>query len=110
MRRFIVALLSVFLVAGPAWLGAQSKPKDQKATQTQTSTDTSSSNKVHGKLDINTATKEQLEALPGIGAAYSQKIIDGRPYKSKDELMKKKVIPASTYQKIKDEIVAHQTK
>jgi competence protein ComEA len=60
------------------------------------------------KLDINSATKEQLQTLPGIGDALSQKIIDNRPYRTKRDLVTKKIIPQSTYEKIKDQIIAHQ--
>ena len=61
-------------------------------------------------VDINTADQTALQAVPGIGDAYSNKIIAGRPYKSKDELWRKKILPKGVYDKVKDSLIAKQTK
>ena len=91
-------LLSVFTFA-QATASTSAQAGDEKAaSQSAASSE---------KLDINSATQEQLDALPGIGEAYSKKIIDGRPYASKRELLTKHIVPKATYAKIKDEITAH---
>jgi competence protein ComEA len=59
-------------------------------------------------LDINTASKDELDKLPQIGEARAEAIIKGRPYKAKSDLYEKKIIPENAYNAIKDRIIAHQ--
>jgi len=78
------------------------------AQGTKTSAASAAAKALPALLDINSATKAELMKLPGIGDAYSDKIIKGRPYKGKNELVSKNIVPKATYEKIKDLIIAKQ--
>ena len=107
--RFFGFLLAFAMIAnmGYAQGTATSSGKDAAASKKTKSDTAATKTKKADLVDINAASKEDLTALPGIGDAYSQKIIDGRPYNSKRDLLTKKIVPQATYDQIKDKIIAH---
>jgi competence protein ComEA len=105
MKKILVACVTIALAVGclsiAGWADGKTLAKKESVQQTIAA-------KIPALLDINSASKEDLEKLPGIGKAYSQKIISGRPYARKDELASKSIVPQATYDKIKDQIIAKQ--
>ena len=100
VTRILSAVTALLLLAGLCQAQSSSAGKSSSKPSAMAASD--------NLVDINSATKEQLSALPGIGDVYSQKIIDGRPYHTKTDLKTKKIIPAATYNKISSMIIAKQ--
>lgn len=90
------------------FLGASVGAQGKKTPSPQSSAKLATAPVSTALVDINSATKEELMKLPGIGSAFSDKILKGRPYKGKNELVSKNIVPKATYEKIRDLIIAKQ--
>lgn len=101
MRKLLILLLSGVLSLSLAQLSAA---KDDKAAKAGPAAE----KQAEDQIDINSASAKQLMTLDGIGEARAKEIMKGRPYKGKDELVEKKIVPESVYAKIKDQIIAKQ--
>ena len=119
MRTVAVVFVSLLMLAGVAYGQAtdqdNSHPPNQSTYPAETHKMSPAEKKetAAGKgqmVDLNTASKKDLAALPGVGPDYAQTIIDARPFKSKEDLLKKKVIPQSTYDNIEGRVTATEPK
>ena len=123
MKKLSVALLMIsvaLLLAGlPAFAQSSSKSDMQSAGQESKSaaqdagratekTADKAKDKLTGKIDINSASSEDLQKLPGVDAATADKIIAGRPYTSKGDLLSRGIVSHKEYDAIRDNIVAHK--
>ena len=106
LRVVFAVLVTVFGVSGALYATrGQGTPPAKSDTKPAKAPETAKS-----LVDLNSATLAQLKDLPGIGDAYGQKIIDGRPYRAKTDLVRKKIIPEATYKKIAALVIAKQPK
>jgi len=106
-RYVLILIAAVSVWAAPPQASAAKKAKSD-AQSAAKSAEKGASQAADKLLDINTASEADLKQLPGIGDAYSAKIVQNRPYHAKNELVQKKIIPQATYNKIKDMIIAKQ--
>jgi DNA uptake protein ComE-like DNA-binding protein len=100
LRRLIGV---VVLLAGMSWPAAAQAPAAKQSVSEKIAADAT-------KLDLNTATPDQLKALPGMGEAYVKRVIEGRPYTAKNQLTTRGILPAEEYERIKEQVIAHRLK
>ena len=113
MKRLIGLVVAVLFATGlraapAAWAPAPKTTPAPAKSDTKPAAKDAAKDMGHDPLDLNTASEADLKMIPGIGDAYAKKIVQNRPYKRKDELVQKKVLPKATYDKIKDHVIAKQ--
>lgn len=109
---FVVSMTFILMAAALAQTTPVPNQSDQpKVTHKMTANEKSKTSLAKtGVVDLNTASKEDIAALPGVGPSYAQKIVDARPFVDKNQLLGKKILPGSTYEKIKDKVTVTRTK
>jgi competence protein ComEA len=124
LRKVSLATVAALVVLASSAASAQSTqpaPAEKKATPAAqqpapaakpapATAEKKTTTAAHAPLDLNSATREQLVALPGVGETYADAIIKNRPYKAKGELVSRKVVPEATYKKFRTMVIAHQVK
>lgn len=108
MSRALTALLALLVAVATATAPVLAQMKSDTKAPAKSGSMSDKKAASGKKLDLNSASEDELKSLPGIGDATAKKIVDNRPYARKDELVKKKIVSQSTYDKIKNQVIAKQ--